>query len=238
MNKQYNSDLVSEMARLGKPFCDEDNTRLYPLVAAGDADARREMIEGNMSLVVAKVDKFLAELPHLVHLRDDLTSAGFIGLVEAISNMQRRKVRNPTSYVSIAINRSFRQLLKSESPIHVPPESRRLAKAEGKEIEVPTVSNKAHDPCRLPLAPQVQEVEARNLLDSCCKDRMERRILRLRERGGTCKQIGERVGRHYVAVNRILNRVEADYYQRRGLRQREEQGEEDGKKRSKKRARA
>lgn len=112
MNKQYNSDLVSEMARLGKPFCDEDNTRLYPLVAAGDADARREMIEGNMSLVVAKVDKFLAELPHLVHLRDDLTSAGFIGLVEAISNMQRRKVRNPTSYVSIAINRSFRQLLK------------------------------------------------------------------------------------------------------------------------------
>ena len=50
MSKQYNSTLVADMARLCKPFCSEDNDRLYPLVAAGDADARQQMIEGNMSV--------------------------------------------------------------------------------------------------------------------------------------------------------------------------------------------
>jgi len=62
VSNQYNSNLVSDMARLCEPFSAEDNSRLYPLVVAGDADARRQMIEGNMSLAVAKVDSFIVSV--------------------------------------------------------------------------------------------------------------------------------------------------------------------------------
>ena len=40
VSNQYNRELVAEMAWLCKPFCSEDNGRLYPLVAAGDSAAR------------------------------------------------------------------------------------------------------------------------------------------------------------------------------------------------------
>ena len=63
-------------------------------------------------------------------------------------------------------------------PIQVSHSQRRRAKAKGEEIEVPAVINDLPDYCRLPIAPQVQEVEVRDLLDSCCKDDVERAILK------------------------------------------------------------
>ena len=87
MSSQYNSELVTDMARLGDPSCTEDNDRLYPFVAAGDAAARTKMIESNMPLVVAKVNAYLVEFPDLAYLRDDLTSAGFVGLTKAVNRM-------------------------------------------------------------------------------------------------------------------------------------------------------
>ena len=221
MSNQYNSALVADMARIGDPSCTEDNNRLYPLVAAGDAEARQQMIEGNMPLVVAKVNAYLVEHPHLAYLRVDLTSAGFMGLTKAVNKMATRRVKNPTAYIGTAINYEFHYLLETEMPIQVSHSQRRRAKANGKEIEVPTVINKMPDHCRLPMAPQVQEVEARELLRSCCNDNVERRILRLRELGCTYEQVTQRVPYKRSQIGNIVRRIEAAYFKKRDLRRRQ-----------------
>ena len=219
MSSQYNSDLTADMARLGEPSCAEENNRLHALVAAGDADARRRMIEGNMPLVVAKVDSFLAEFPNLTYLRDDLTSAGFVALVQAVKKIAKGMVRtNASGYIGVSVNAAIGHLLEDESPIQVCHGTRAAKKAEGEELEVPAVVNTLPDHCRLPIAPQAQKVEARELLRSCCKDNVERQILRLRERGCTYEQIVGQVPYQRSQIGNILNRIEADYYLKRGLR--------------------
>lgn len=224
MNSQYNSDLTADMARLGEPSCAEENNRLYALVAAGDAAARRRMIEGNMPLVVAKVDSFLAEFPNLTYLRDDLTSAGFVALVQAVNKVAKGKVRtNASGYIGVSVNTAIGHLLEDESPIQVCHGTRAAKKAEGEELEVPAVANTLSDHCRLPIAPQAQKVEARDLLRSCCKDDIERKILRLCESGCTYRQIAAQVPYKKSQIGNIVNRLEADYCQKRGLRCRQEQ---------------
>ena len=216
MSSQYNSDLTADMARLGEPSSVEENNRLHRLVAAGDADARRQMIEGNMPLVVAKVNAYLIEFPHLAYLRDDLTSAGFVGLVDAVNKLATgRKSRNPTAYIGVAINCNLRQLLENEAPIRVPQESQRLAKAQGKEITVPPVVNTMPDHCCLSVAPQAQKVEARDLLRCCCKDKRERLILRLCEEGRSYEHVGKCVNLGHVTVRRILKRILGRYDKKR-----------------------
>ena len=75
---QYNSELISQMT---PPLSTEGNLALAPKVAAGDLEARGQMIEGNMPLVVSKVSAYIRDFPEYGYLRDDLTSVGFMGLV-------------------------------------------------------------------------------------------------------------------------------------------------------------
>ena len=143
MSNQYNSELVADMARLCKPFCSEDNDRLYPLVAAGDTDARRRMIEGNMSLAVAKVESLIRCFPEIAHLRDDLTSAAFIGLVKAVNKMAagkgpRSKAPSaPADFIGMWIDRELGRSKEDEDFIRVPHTSKDRGRAEGEEVKAP-----------------------------------------------------------------------------------------------------
>ena len=211
MSNQYNSALVTDMARLGKPFCKEDNKRLYPLVAAGDADARRQMIEGNMSLVVTKVDAFLGEWPGFAHLRDDLMSAGFMGLTKAVNKMAAgRRVRNPTSYLGSAIKREFDYLLESEAAIRLPHSSRFDALKNDEELAAPTVTNTL--PERQGAQSSIGEVDVRDLFDSCCTCQEERIVLAMCEAQHTYAQIAKAIGRPgsstYVMAKKVKARIQ------------------------------
>ena len=93
---------------------------------AGDAAAREEMIVGNMPLAVTKVESFVRCFPGMAHLRDDLTSAAFTGLVKAVNQMAAGKGPRSTDHsapaecIGMWINRELRQLIESESLIHLP----------------------------------------------------------------------------------------------------------------------
>ena len=80
---------------MSEPLDAEKNAALYQRVAAGDAAAREEMIVGNMPLAVAKVESFIRCFPEVAHLRDDLTSAAFIGLVKAVNKMAKAAGKEP-----------------------------------------------------------------------------------------------------------------------------------------------
>ena len=107
MSNQYNAALVADLHRATKSvtWTAEKNAELYPRVAAGDEAAREDMINGNMPLVFSKVESFIRCFPHVVHLRDDLVSAGFVGPGKAVNQMARgcriRKPKNwnPTDYI-------------------------------------------------------------------------------------------------------------------------------------------
>ena len=60
----------------------EEKRGLLTRARAGDADARRQMIEGNLRLVLSVVQKFAQRDENL----DDLFQVGCIGLIKAIDN--------------------------------------------------------------------------------------------------------------------------------------------------------
>ena len=72
----------------------EKNNELFPAVVAGDAAAREAMIVNNLGLVVVKADSLIRQMPSVAYLRDDLVSAGYIGLVRAVNKVPTGRVRH------------------------------------------------------------------------------------------------------------------------------------------------
>lgn len=212
MSKQYNGALVAEMARLCKPFCSEDNARLYPLVAAGDTDARQHMIEGNMSLAVVKVESFIRCFPETAHLRDDLTSAAFIGLTKAVNKMaagngpRNTDASAPTDFIGMWINRELSELVASESTIRLPARSKYRAQAEGQELTAPTVCN--FIPERFQTPSYEAELETRDLIESCCACDEERTFVAMREAGHTLDDIAAVLGMSRTSLYRMARELE------------------------------
>ena len=193
MSDRYNNKLVADMARLCRPFCSEDNERLYPLVIAGDADARQRMIEGNMSLAIAKVESFIRCYPGVTHLRDDLTSAAFIGVTKAVNQIAEGNALkyegnwNPTDCIGTWINRELGRLVEDEAPIRVPHTSKDRACAEGEKLKAPVVIN--HIPERFEVPSYERELEMRDLIESCCTCEEERTFVAMREAGHSYAEI-------------------------------------------------
>ena len=149
MSNQYNDALIADMHRAtnGEALDAEKNAALFARVVAGDAAAREEMIVGNMPLAVAKVESFIRCFPEIAHLRDDLTSAAFTGLVKAVNQMaQGCRIKqpanwNPTDCMGTWINRELGRLTEGETCIRVPHTSKDRARTEGEELMPPVVVN-------------------------------------------------------------------------------------------------
>jgi len=216
VSKQYNQALVSALfhATGCKDWTTDDNARLYPLVAAGDKTARETMIAGNMPLVVSKVETFIRCFPHVSHLRDDLVSAGSIGLVNAVNKMGLGKgPRNtdssaPTDFISMWINRELSQLVEElETTIRLPARSKYRAQAEGQELRAPTVEHEV--PERFEAPSYEKELEMRDLIESCCTCQEERSFVAMREAGHTYAEIAGAINKSVGSTHGLAKRLEA-----------------------------
>jgi hypothetical protein len=195
---KYNTELVTDMARQGKPLSADENTELFALVSRGDREARKRMIEGNMSLVVTKVDAHVNCFPKVAHLRDDLTSAGFIGLVKAVNHIAAGKVaenENITGFISVSIQNGIGDLADTEIGVCVPRHSRVRARVSGRPIQQPDIIYTDLDTSDLFRSrPDIAALEMRDLIDSCCECREERQFIALREKGYKLAEIAEAIG--------------------------------------------
>ena len=82
---------------------------------AGDQDARRQLIEGNLRLVLSVIQKFVGRGEHA----DDLFQVGCIGLIKAIDNFDiSQPVRFSTYGVPMIIG-EIRRYLRDNSAIRV-----------------------------------------------------------------------------------------------------------------------
>ena len=65
-----------------KTLTDAEKTDLLKKAAAGDGEARRELIDGNLRLVLSIIQRFTNRGENL----DDLFQVGCIGLIKAVDN--------------------------------------------------------------------------------------------------------------------------------------------------------
>jgi RNA polymerase sigma factor (sigma-70 family) len=189
------------------------------LVVAGNAAARTALIDENMVLVVLKADSLIKQVPSISYLRDDLISAGYIGLVIAVNKVAQGRMTNARGlncYLGRCVRREMLELLPHERPIHVPKRSSAVARNPAsvswnvQPIEIPVVVNTLPD--GLQTDSPTAAVELRDIFAVCCKSDRERECLRLREEGYTFVEIGEHLGIGKSLAQRIFTRLRARIY--------------------------
>ena len=118
-----NADKGSRAADCGGPFTMAQNDEAYKRLVTGDKKARDEMIEGNVALVVYRVGAYLRSAPQMAYYRDDMISAGLLGLCGAVDRMQKKgPVKNPkpTGCITRAIDRHISHAVDEANTIVVP----------------------------------------------------------------------------------------------------------------------
>jgi hypothetical protein len=195
----YNHLLVAQAISRAEPLTLEGNLKLLSRVLLGDQAARQQMIEGNIALVIHKVNTYLHFFPKFEFLRDDLTSAGLLGLVRAVNKIAQTPLfrgnrdGGPIEYMSVTIIREIGLRAESESIIHIPRESRRRAKLNGKPIQKPRVVNIDFDTVFSTTNDEIEAVDMRDLIEVCCQCDEERVYVRMREKGYKLKGIAEAI---------------------------------------------
>lgn len=182
-----------------KPATAADNDRLYPKVVKGDKAAIEEMILGNMALVTNKVTSYLEQFPQCNHFKDDLISAGHLGLTEAVNKMVASDVTepNPTGFISVYIQSAIGELMDREAGLRVPGRTYRRKKKKGTAMEVP-VKEASIDADHVFQQEALQDPRAVvDLLDEimgCCETPQEREIVRLRIEGRKDDEVADILG--------------------------------------------
>ena len=97
---------------------------LFPLVKAGDATARNELISGNLRLVLSVIARFTRSGAYAGRGRgapnaDDLFQVGCIGLIKAIDNFDTEKDVRFSTYAVPMIIGEIRRYLRDNNPIRV-----------------------------------------------------------------------------------------------------------------------
>ncbi len=173
---------------------------LAPKVAAGDVEARERIIEGNMPLVLSKVEDFIDSLPQYAFLRDDLVSAGFVGLVKAVKRMAEkgRGVKAPVEYICVVVANEIGALARQEGTIRIPPTAQKDAAAAGKPIKPMKAANELLPGLH---ADNIESaVDMFDLISSCCCTETERKYVEMRQAGYTLQEIADEVHTSLSAI--------------------------------------
>ena len=169
----------------------------------------------NTGLVVYKVDLFLAFYPKASHLRDDLNSAGLLGLTEAVTKMVADgyiATANPTGLMSFYILKNISDTVEREETIRVP----RRTREEHPEINIPVVVS-------LDTTHNIFSYDPRPLenlwetIESCCEGDLERSIVRLRAEGRADREIATKLGLPLTTVFVARRELYARFLKATGL---------------------
>jgi RNA polymerase primary sigma factor len=117
-----------------------DEVRLAKLIERGDLEAKQEMIERNLGLVVALARRYAGRgLP-----LDDLVQEGTIGLVRAVEKFDYRRGNKLSAYAVWWIRASLMNALGTARTIRIPSSAGlQLAAIERAEAELGPVSDEA-----------------------------------------------------------------------------------------------
>ena len=97
------------------PITNERMMEILPLAQQGDADAREELVHGNLKLVLSVVKKFNNRKENL----DDIFQVGCLGLLKAIDNFDFSHGVRISTYAVPMIIGEIRRYLRDNSPIRI-----------------------------------------------------------------------------------------------------------------------
>ena len=205
----YDHDLTNKIT---KALDREQNEQLFHRIVSGNRQAREEMIEGNMPLVIVRVNSFIQRHPQLAHLRDDLHSAGFVGLVQAVNKMaDGAAIINPTDYISAAITNELTALRTKEADNGFA----KIATADRKEAKLPTVIHSVPESVEDSKQAATQGAfEVRDMLESCCESDEESTLIRMREEGCSDREIAEALNMSRTSAHTLRRRLEERFNQK------------------------
>ena len=106
-----------------KVLTEEEKHALMKRVRAGDTDARREMICGNLRLVLSIIQRFSGRRENL----DDLFQVGCIGLIKAVDNFDITKEVMFSTYAVPMIIGEVKRYLRDNTALRVSRSLRDLA---------------------------------------------------------------------------------------------------------------
>lgn len=215
----YNTPLVEQMVANGATASRESNDALYPSVAAGDPAAMHKMIQGNMSLVIDKVDGYICRFPGVAYLRDDLISEGFVGLTTAVNKMAEagpREKPNATGYMSYWINASIGAVVDKETANGVTDRTVRRHKEQPDAMPhyVPIPEVMTNDIVVDPMS----MVDLQDLIDSCCETEQDRIIVAMRAEGHKDKEIAARLDLPITTTYMLRREIYARFLEKSGLK--------------------
>lgn len=106
-----------------KVLTDEEKRTLLLRAKEGDTDARQELIEGNLRLVLSIIQRFTGRKENL----DDLFQVGCIGLVKAVDNFNTELDVKFSTYAVPMIIGEIRRYLRDNNAIRISRSIRDLA---------------------------------------------------------------------------------------------------------------
>lgn len=106
-----------------KVLTEEEKHDLMVRVKAGDADARHDMICGNLRLVLSIIQRFTGRRENL----DDLFQVGCIGLIKAVDNFDLTKEVMFSTYAVPMIIGEVRRFLRDSAAVRISRSVRDLA---------------------------------------------------------------------------------------------------------------
>ena len=106
-----------------KVLKESEKTELLKRVRAGDMDARDELINGNLRLVLSVIQRFMGRGERA----DDLFQVGCIGLIKAIDNFDISQNVRFSTYAVPMIMGELRRYLRDNAPVRVSRSVRDLA---------------------------------------------------------------------------------------------------------------
>ena len=202
---KYNKLLIKQMRALGfkKPLTVKENQNLFEHLP----DSRETMVQGNMPLVIHKVDKLLKKYPYLEYLRDDLVSVGFIALIEAIDKYRVQDKATITTCLSRNINNAFKDFLAKRMAVSIPRQTKRNAQQRGVKLDDPSPTKLSARAVR-----NYQKLsDLRDDLLLCCSTPEELECFQLREQQYTLKEIAVKLGTTITIIHRILAKIKKNY---------------------------
>lgn len=94
---------------------EEEKAELFKRIKAGDEEARRRYIEGNLRLVLSVIQRFSNASEHI----DDLFQIGCVGLIKAIDNFNPDMMVKFSTYAVPMIVGEVRRFLRDNNTIRV-----------------------------------------------------------------------------------------------------------------------
>jgi RNA polymerase sigma factor (sigma-70 family) len=208
----------------------EDNDRLLARLQAGDADARQEMIERNMPLVIKCVERMVKKHSKLRKHFDDLVGTGFLALTTAVDALGQAKQNteaptSPTGYLKTAIYHDLCEEISYSTTVRLPRQTLNRWKLDGSlaEKETPIVQSldalqaeilagrAPQDNNMIQLDRNLEHFETLEDVLQCCRSDLEREVVLLRAQGLTVEEVGQQVNRDKGHVARILSAIQRRY---------------------------